>query len=216
MRGPINEGQITGVVLAGGRGRRLGGRDKGLFPYQGRPLVEWVLTALAGQVGALMINANRNLPRYRAYGHPVVVDRLPDFPGPLAGIASAMAAAPTPWICVAPCDAPLLPHDLVQRLSTALTTSGGDLALAFDGTRVQRLHALLPVSLRSSLEAFLAHGGRKVADWHAEHHCALADLGDRTHAFANINTGEDAAPRLMASGRPGPRGVARSRGDKPG
>jgi len=203
MRGPIEAQQVTGVILAGGRGRRIGGRDKGLFPYRGRPLVEWLMAALAGQVGGLIISANRNLPRYRAYGHPVTADRRTDFSGPLAGIAGAMDAAPTPWILVTPCDTPLLPPDLVRRLAATLAAErSSDLAIAFDGARAQRLHALVPVSLHASLEDFLARGGRKVADWHAEHRCALADLSDCAQAFANINTEEDAARLLSASDDP--------------
>ncbi|MEY6431258.1 molybdenum cofactor guanylyltransferase MobA [Thioalkalicoccus limnaeus] len=195
--------QITGLILAGGRGRRLGGSDKGLVGCAGRPLIAWVIDALAPQVGGgLLISANRNLATYRALGWPVVQDREDDFAGPLAGLASAMAAARTPWILVVPCDAPLIPADLATRLAAALVAERAELALADDGERLHPLHALLPVDLAPSLDRFLASGQRAVRDWYAQHHCAKADLSDQADAFRNLNTPADiAALRDRLAGR---------------
>ena len=190
---PPTPAEITGVILAGGKARRLNGRDKGLEPFSGRPLVEWVVAALAPQVGGLLINANRNQETYGRLGYPVIADRLDDFQGPLAGFASAMAAANTPWILTVPCDGPFLAPDLAARLVAALEQDDAELAVASDGRRMQPVHALLPVALAPSLAAFLAEGERKIDRWYARHRVALADLSDRPESFANLNTEADAA-----------------------
>jgi molybdopterin-guanine dinucleotide biosynthesis protein A len=190
---PPTPAEITGVILAGGKARRLNGRDKGLEPFSGRPLVEWVVAALAPQVGGLVINANRNPETYGRLGYPVIADQLDDFQGPLAGFASAMAAASTPWILTVPCDGPFLAPDLAARLVAALERDDAELAVASDGRRMQPVHALLPVSLAPSLAAFLAEGERKIDRWYARHRVALADLSDRPESFANLNTEADAA-----------------------
>lgn len=196
--GPRRE-TITGVILAGGRARRMGGLDKGLVPFAGRPLVEWVLDSLAPQVGTILINANRNGETYAALGHPVIEDRIEGFQGPLAGFASAMAAVSTPWIVTVPCDGPFLAPDLVERLCTALERGGAEIAVATDGVRMQPVYALLPVSLAPSLNAFLDEGERKIDLWYARHRVALADLSDRAESFANINSEADTA-RLEGRG----------------
>lgn len=183
--------QITGVILAGGRAQRLGGSDKGLLPLAGRPLVAWVIEALTPQVAGLLISANRNLDAYRRFGYPLVSDSLEGFQGPLAGILSAMDAAPTPWLLTAPCDGPFLAPDLGARLVQALVQAGASLALASDGVRSQPLFALLPVSLAADLRAYLAAGHREVGRWMARHRAAVAEFGDRPHAFANLNAPED-------------------------
>lgn len=182
---------ITGVVLAGGRARRMGGQDKGLVTLAGRPMVEHVLEVLRPQVGTILINANRNAARYAQYGYPVVADRDGDFSGPLAGMASAMAEAPTPFIVTVPCDGPLLAADLVSRLTLALARDQADLAVAHDGERMQPVYALLPVRLLPSLERWLAAGERKIDSWYALHQVALADFSDRARMFINVNTPED-------------------------
>jgi molybdenum cofactor guanylyltransferase len=189
----VGPGEITGVILAGGKARRLNGRDKGLEPFSGRALVEWVIAALAPQVGNVLINANRNQETYGRLGYPVISDQLDDFQGPLAGFASAMAAADTPWILTVPCDGPFLAPDLVARLSAALERDNAELAVASDGQRMQPVHALLPVALAPSLAAFLAEGERKIDRWYARHRVALADLSDHPESFANLNTEADAA-----------------------
>jgi molybdenum cofactor guanylyltransferase len=188
----LDRSQITGVVLAGGRGRRMGGRDKGLLELAGRPLIEHVLQALAPQVGAMLISANRHRQTYARYGHPVVSDQLGGFQGPLAGIAAAMAVAPTPWILTLPCDTPTPHPQLATRLAAALWGAGTPaLAVAHDGTRLQPVHALIPVGLSESLGAYLASGGRSINGWYARHPLAQADFSDRPACFRGINTYAD-------------------------
>lgn len=183
---------ITGVILAGGRASRMGGQDKGLIPFCGRPLVEWAIDALGPQVAALLINANRNPHTYARYGHPVVGDTIAGFQGPLAGFAGAMARASTPWLVTVPCDGPFLAPDLVERLCAALTGGDAEIAVASDGERLQPVYALIPVALAPSLHRFLAAGGRKTSDWYAHHRLARADFSDRPRGFANINSPADA------------------------
>ncbi len=184
---------ITGVILAGGKARRMGGEDKGLVEFAGRPLVEWVIDSLRPQVQTLVINANRNQDRYASYGYPVIADAMADFQGPLAGFSSALAAVRTPWIVTVPCDGPYPAPDLVQRLCNALAEQGAELAVASDGQRMQPVYALIPRALAPSLEAFLAAGERKIDRWYAQHRTALAEFADRPDCFANINSAEDVA-----------------------
>ena len=156
-------------------------------------MIEYVLQNLEPQVQAILINANRNLDRYRRYGHAVIPDRDGDFSGPLAGMASAMASAHTPYIMTAPCDSPLLPADLATRLLSALRDQQADLAVAHDGVRLQPVFALLPVALRPSLEQALADQERKIDRWYARHNVAIADFSDCGQAFRNVNTPADLA-----------------------
>ncbi|MFB1486758.1 MULTISPECIES: molybdenum cofactor guanylyltransferase MobA [unclassified Thiocapsa] len=181
------------MILTGGRGLRMGGIDKGLVELAGRPLIEWVLDALAPQVGALLINANRHCEIYARYGMPVIADSDPGFNGPLAGMLSAMRASRTDWILTVPCDGPLLPTDLASRLVAALMSGDAPLATVTEGGRIHPVYVLLPVALEQSLSADLAAGTRKVREWLARHRHALADFSDQPQAFANINSAEDAA-----------------------
>ena len=189
--------QITGVILAGGKARRMGGIDKGLVDFAGRPLVSRVAEALRPQVGRLVINANRNHDTYGSLGFEIVPDTLADYQGPLAGFAAAMAAASTPWILTVPCDGPFVAPDLAARLAGALTQSCADapaeLAVADDGERLQPVYALLAVDLAGSLSRFLAEGERKIDRWYARHRYAVADMSDCPRCFTNINTLEDSA-----------------------
>jgi len=182
---------ITGVILAGGKARRMGGEDKGLALFSGRPLVEWVIEALKPQVRSLLINANRNRERYARYGYPVIADEIDGYQGPLAGFAGAMAAVKTPWILTLPCDGPFPAPDLMERLATALLAQDAEIAVARDAVRMQPVYALIPVVLAPSLNAFLAAGERKIDRWYALHRIALADFSDRPNCFANINSVED-------------------------
>lgn len=184
---------ITGVILAGGQGRRMGGVDKGLQDLRGRPLVQWVLERLAPQVGSVLINANQNLPRYAEFGCPVLPDRIPDFAGPLAGLHAALAQTATPLIATVPCDSPFLPADLVQRLHAALAADNAELAVARAGGRVHRAFCLARRELLPKLDAFLAAGGRKVGLWHASLNAVEVAFDDEAAAFDNINTAEDLA-----------------------
>jgi molybdenum cofactor guanylyltransferase len=183
---------ITGVVLAGGRARRMGGEDKGLVQVDGEAMVAHALRGLAPQVGALLINANRNQDRYRALGCcDVVADAEADYAGPLAGMASAMRHAATRYILTVPCDSPLLAADLGERLFGALSAGDAEISVAHDGTRMQPVFALLDCGLVQSIEDYLASGGRKIDAWYAERRVALADLADSPDMFLNINTPED-------------------------
>lgn len=183
---------ITGVVLAGGRATRWDGRDKGLIEVSGRPMISHVLDALAPQVARVIINANRNLDEYRAFGLPVVTDASRDFLGPLAGIASGLAAARTEWVAIAPCDSPLLSADCVHRLASACEDDGRtDIAVAHDGERIQPVFALIRRSLLEDLDTFLESGGRKIDRWYGQQHMQLVDFSDSTDNFMNINRRED-------------------------
>jgi molybdopterin-guanine dinucleotide biosynthesis protein A len=182
---------ITGVILAGGQGRRLGGVDKGLVPLHGKPLIEHVIAALQPQVGSLLISANRNREIYSAYGFPVVADVIGDYDGPLAGMLSAMRAAGTPYILTAPCDAPRLPADLAQRLCAALARANADAAVAASGGQMQPVFALLRTRLADELQKFLEAGGRGVGEWLRRLPAAVSDFPGGEGVFMNINTAEE-------------------------
>ncbi|MCM5568984.1 molybdenum cofactor guanylyltransferase [Burkholderiaceae bacterium FT117] len=190
--------QITGLVLAGGLGRRMsadgGGMDKGLAMLRGRPMVAHVIERLAPQVGALLINANRNAERYAAFGHPVVPDAIEGYAGPLAGLHAGLRAATTPWVVTAPCDSPFLPEDLVARLWNALQAApGGPAQLAVartGGSQPHPVFALVERALLPGLEAFLASGRRKIDAWYAPLRVVEVDFPDED-AFRNINTQEE-------------------------
>jgi len=183
---------ITGLVLAGGRATRWDGRDKGLIEVLGRPMISHVLDALTPQVDQVIISANRNLDAYRAFGLPVVTDASRDFLGPLAGIASGMAAARTDWVAIAPCDSPLLAADCVDRLASACRDDEHtEIAVAHDGVRVQPVFALIRRVLLEELDAFLESGGRKIDRWYGQHRMQLVDFSDGPDTFLNINQPED-------------------------
>ena len=192
----IDSNQITAVILAGGRGRRMGGQDKGLLELDGRPLIKHVLTGIAPHVGAVIINANRNLDRYSGFGYPVVRDDLAGFQGPLAGFAAAMVAATTPYIITLPCDGPRVPVAYVQTMRLTLQSSGAELAVAHDGERLQPVYALVPCSLSADLINFLAKGDRKIELWYRLRHITVADFSSCAETFRNINT-PDERDRLL-------------------
>lgn len=185
------QNDVTAVILAGGRARRMGGTDKGLIELNHRPLIDYALAALQGQVEALLINANRNHRDYARSGYPVIADRRVGFNGPLAGMASALAEMHTRYLVTVPCDCPALPKDLVPRLLQARAQNDAELAVAHDGIRLQPVFALLDRALLPSLERFLEDGGHKIDQWYAQHRFAIADFSDQAHAFSNVNTPED-------------------------
>ena len=189
-RATIRE-QVTGVILAGGRATRMGGVDKGLVPINGRPMIAWVIDALRPQVATVMINANRNHDRYGAFGCPVIDDGDSEFRGPLAGMASAMRVAETPWVAVVPCDSPLITGELVERLYAAVASSGSPVAVAHDGERLQPVFALLACTLLADLAGYLDDGQRKIDRWYARHGYDSVDFSDVVESFANINAPED-------------------------
>lgn len=196
----IGASQITGLVLAGGRGTRMGGVDKGLQNFRGTPLALNALMRLqmqeGGLVGDFMVNANRNLPAYEAFGHPVWPDTLADYAGPLAGFMTGLAHCETPWLLTVPCDTPLFPTDLVQRLARAFDDETTQIAMAAareeDGQlRHQPVFCLLRVDLLDSLVAFTQAGGRKIQRWTDLHHTVVVPFdrpGDDRQAFFNANT----------------------------
>jgi molybdopterin-guanine dinucleotide biosynthesis protein A len=166
--------------------------DKGLIQIGPHLLIERVIASLKPQVATLMISANRNRERYEQYGAPVVADSMPHHQGPLAGILSAMRAAQTDWIVSVPCDGPLLPLDLVERLVHALTNDQGEIAIAAVGERLQPIYSLQPVALADALQSFLESGERRAQDWAMRHHLCLAEFADQPLGFVNLNTPEDA------------------------
>lgn len=187
----INTHQVTAVILAGGKGRRYAGTDKGLMTFNGQPLIKHILTAITPQVESVLINANRNLETYEKFGFPVIQDNLEDFQGPLAGFAVALQNARSDYVVTLPCDGPFIPQDYVKRLITALQTENSEIAVAHDGIRLQPVHALLPVNLLDSLMRFLQSGDRKIDRWYASHRMALADYSDQPESFKNINTQQE-------------------------
>ena len=187
----ITPDQITGVILCGGRGSRMGGVDKGLQNHQGMPLAMHALLRLTPQVGQVMINANRNLGAYEAMGVPVWPDPIADYPGPLAGWLAALEHCETPYLLTVPCDSPQFPVDLAERLAHALETAGADIAMAAtveDGRQqLQPVFTLLKSSLLESLLAYLNAGERKIDRWTSQHACAVC-LFEDPRAFFNANT----------------------------
>jgi molybdenum cofactor guanylyltransferase len=188
---PIDE--ITGVILAGGRAQRMGGMDKGLIPLNGKPMIEHIIDAVRPQVGALVINANRNLEDYGRYGLPVIRDRMGDYFGPLVGMASALEISDTPYLLTVPCDSPLIPADLAQRLYLKLQEAQAEISVVHDGERMQPVFALLHRDLLPSLIAYLEAGGRKIDTWYAQHRLALVDFSDRRELSCNVNTPDEQA-----------------------
>jgi molybdopterin-guanine dinucleotide biosynthesis protein A len=198
----INPTDITGLILAGGRGSRMGGVDKGLQNFNGMPLALHTLTRLqmGGGVGSIMLNANRNLAAYESFGVSVWPDVLADYAGPLAGFLTGLERCETPYLVTVPCDTPLLPLDLVPRLAQALEDQDGDIAMVAapewgkDGQmmlRAQPVFCLMRVDLMESLVEFTQGGGRKIDAWTALHKTVLVpfDLpGDDPKAFCNANT----------------------------
>ena len=183
--------KITGVILAGGLGRRMGGIDKGLQELRGQTMVHRVIERLAPQVDELLINANRNVERYAAFGHRVVPDQIPDYAGPLAGLHAALSAAAQPLVATAPCDSPFLPADLVSRLLSALTTTNADLAVARTFDQPHPVFCLCKREVLPHLSEFLASGGRKFERWYATLKAVEVAFDDEAEAFENINTREE-------------------------
>ncbi len=197
----IEPHHITGLVLAGGRGTRMGGVDKGLQDFHGVPLALHALRRLQPQVGQVLISANRHLDTYGSWGVPVCSDTLADHPGPLAGFLAGLAHCSTPWLLTVPCDTPLFPTDLAARLARAAERNGAGLAMAVAPEtdpatgalhwRRQPVFCLLRASLQPGLAQYVASGGRKIGAWAQQHACTLVPFdtpGDPAQAFCNANT----------------------------
>jgi molybdopterin-guanine dinucleotide biosynthesis protein A len=180
---------VTGLVLAGGQGRRMGGVDKGLQLLRGKPMAQWVLERLAPQVDELLINCNQNLEAYARFGHRIVPDEIGGFAGPLAGLHAGLKAATHPLVVTVPCDSPFLPFDLVARLKTALGQC--DLAVAKTGDQAHPVFSLVRKDVLENLERFLAGGGRKIDAWYASLNAIEVSFDDEADAFRNINTLEE-------------------------
>lgn len=191
----ISAEQITGLILAGGRAQRMGGIDKGLIPFHQKPLIESTISRLQAQVGSIVINANRNITKYSAYGYPVMMDETPDFSGPLAGFAVGLKACKTPYLLTTPCDSPLLPTDLGLKLAGELER--GDFQLVYASSKEadgkiwsQPVFSLMRTDVQDSLNAFLLKGDFKIDRWFKELKSSTV-VFDEDNAFANVNTPEE-------------------------
>lgn len=191
MSSATRKSRVTAVVLAGGQGARVGGKDKGLLRVAGKPLIAHVLQRVLPQVSTVIISANRHLDQYGRFEFPVVADRMKDHQGPLAGIATSLAHVHTDYLLTVPCDTPLLPTDLVDRLWAAMEDEEADMAIAHDGEQLQHLVALIRREAAGSVDEFLEEGGRAVKDWAARMFPAVAWFADQPLAFRNINSDAD-------------------------
>ncbi len=180
---------ITGLVLAGGQGRRMGGVDKGLQLLRGKPMAQWVIERLAPQVDEVLINCNQNLDAYARFGHRLVPDEIGGFAGPLAGLHAGLKAAAHPLVVTVPCDSPFLPLDLVERLRKEMGQC--DLAVAKTGDQAHPVFSLVRKEVAANLEAFLRAGGRKIDAWYASLRTVEVGFDDEADAFRNINTLEE-------------------------
>lgn len=177
---------ITAVVLAGGRGQRMGLRNKGLLPLVNQPLIAHVISRLSGQIPQIVISANDDLDAYRGFGLPVIPDEIPDYPGPLGGMYSALQAVQSEWLITTPCDTPYLPLDYVQRMCTAI--NGHRAYVAHDGERLQTGFCLLHRSILPQLASSLAAQQFAVYRFLSEIQAQAVHFADKANAFTNINT----------------------------
>lgn len=190
---PIPEpSHITGLILAGGKARRLEGQDKGLIQLGKQPLIEHVINRLRPQLDEILINANRNPDSYQQFGYPVVADTLPDFAGPLAGLLTGLQNVKNDWLVSVPCDNPWLPANLVAKLVQAATQQQCLLAVACCKGQLQSVYCLLHRSLQTSLAEYLAGGQHKVQEWVQQQQHCVVDFPD-AHEFENINTPQQLA-----------------------
>jgi molybdopterin-guanine dinucleotide biosynthesis protein A len=180
---------ITGLLLAGGQGRRMGGLDKGLQMLRGKPMAQWALERLAPQVDEVLINCNQNPEAYARFGHRLVPDEIGGFAGPLAGLHAGLKAAAHPLVVTVPCDSPFLPLDLVERLQSQIQNH--ELAVAKTGDQAHPVFALVRRDVAANLEAFLRSGGRKIDAWYALLRTVEVSFDDEADAFRNINTLEE-------------------------
>lgn len=188
--------KITGILLAGGQGRRMGGVDKGLQLLRGKPMAQHVIERFAPQVDELLINANQNIEQYQSLGYRVIPDAIGGFAGPLAGLHRGLSEAAHPLVVTAPCDSPFLPLALVAQLKAALDAQQADLAVAKTGDQPHPVFCLCRKSVLGSLTAFLESGGRKIDLWYSQLKVVEVQFADEA-AFRNINTREE----LAESGR---------------
>lgn len=182
---------VAAVILAGGRGRRVGGGDKGLIELNGKPLIAHVIDNIAPQVESLVISANRNIDQYKSFSYPVITDRQEGFCGPLAGIDAAFAATDKPYLLCVPCDTPLLPTDLLSLLYSALQASDRPMAIATDAQRQHPVINLMKRSVHEGIRNRLEHGDLKLMKWVEETGYASVDFSEQPQSLSNLNSPED-------------------------
>jgi molybdenum cofactor guanylyltransferase len=188
----ISKNEITAVILAGGRSSRMGGDDKGLIAFRGKPMIGYACDVVQEKVGKILISANRNHDAYQAYGE-VVEDNLADFQGPLSGISSALHVCSTPYLLVLPCDSPLVTSALIDEIIAKMATSSAEICVAHDGQIMHATFALIRSDLGSNLDEFLASGERKMALWYRGQKLARVDVSGHLEVLTNINRVEDLA-----------------------
>jgi len=189
--GKIIKDEITGVILAGGKARRMGGADKGLVQFRGKPLIEHVIQAFEPQVGNLLINANRNHEIYKNYGFDIVSDESEDYCGPLAGILSALNKIDTPYLATAPCDTPFISRNIVEKLSLSILSEKTEISVAHNGDRLQPVFCVMKKDLITSINNYLREGGRKIDQWFKQHSVTIVDLSNEIKCFENFNSKEE-------------------------
>lgn len=189
MNRPVRS-SVTGLILAGGRARRMDGQDKGLLNVNGSSMVSRIALQLEPQCADLAINANRNIEEYAATGYPVYADIIADFQGPLAGMLTGLSHIDTEWMITAPCDGPYVSKDYVSRMCCEIEAGKQGLAVAYGDNRLQPVYALIHESLAMDLEKFLNTGDRKIDRWFSRHDYAVVDFSDSMEMFENINTPE--------------------------
>ncbi len=182
------QNKVTGVVLAGGLARRMNKQDKGLILYRNKPLVTYALKALSSVAEKVYINANRNLNEYNQFDYEVISDRTDTFDGPLAGILSTMSQALTEILLVIPCDSPLIKAEHLEKLLIAINKEEIEIAVAYDGQRIQPVFLALKTSLKNSLNNYLLEGNRKIDIWLQQHQLTQVDFSENAEIFLNINT----------------------------
>lgn len=180
--------KVAGVILAGGRARRMNNQDKGLVHFKGRPMISYALAALTSVVDCVFINANRSIDQYRQFGYPVISDQTDSFDGPLAGVLTAMIHADADILVVIPCDSPLIKAVHLQKLLLTRAENNADVAVAFDGTSLHPVFFAIKTTLQASLQDYLASGQRKVAGWLVQQNLVQVDFSDEPEIFININT----------------------------
>lgn len=186
-----NQTKIAGVILAGGRARRMNNQDKGLVNFNGRPMISYALAALVPVVDEVFINANRNLELYQQFGHRVITDQTDNFDGPLAGVLAAMSYTEAERLVVIPCDSPLIKAEHVQKMIITLEESDADVTVGFDGTRLHPVFLAINTRLKNSLENYLAAGQRKVISWVLQQNFIQVSFDNDQEMFNNINTPDE-------------------------
>jgi len=187
------QSSVTGLILAGGKGSRMGGVDKGLQAFRGKRLVDHVYERLAPQVGGIIINANQNHEEYKTFGVRVVSDAIGGYAGPLAGLHAGLSVSKRPFLASVPCDSPFLPADLIERLYQRIDETGAELAVAKTGEQPHPVFSLMRRAVLDHLADFLKDGGRKIDAWYATLNVVEVAFDDEAEAFSNFNTLEELA-----------------------